>query len=278
MSAAPRFRPDDLRRLAVDLGAAAGLVRADAAALAAHLLWHDTAGFPAFGLTTLPDWLERLAAGRVRPSGAARVVRETATTTVLDAQGALGPLALAQGAGMAAQKARELGLGLTRLANLDLGGPAAAVAARLAVGPMAALAIGPGPSWTVALPMDGELPLVHDTDLAAAAPGVSPAGRRKNASVPPPPAWLAALAPPPGGWLVAALAISALEPLTAFHERLAASLPAADAPGVLRPDRWEARRREAREGGLSLDGSALAALRAHAERLGADFPEPLTGG
>jgi LDH2 family malate/lactate/ureidoglycolate dehydrogenase len=275
VSAAPRYRLDDLRRFAAALGSAAGLSRPDATALAGHLLWYDSAGALSFGIGGLASWLDRLANGEVRPVGQGWITAEFATTVVIEANQGVGPLVLAQAASVAAQKARELGTGLARVTGLGASGPSAAVAAGVALGPLAALVLGPGPSWTVALPTAGELPFVFDSDLAAGTGRNS--GRRKDvpkaaASLP---AWLAAFAPPPGGWLVAVLAISALEPLTSFHDRLAATLPREVTEGQLRPDRWEEHRRTLREHGLPLDAPTRKALRAHADRLGVPFPEPV---
>jgi LDH2 family malate/lactate/ureidoglycolate dehydrogenase len=278
VSAASRYRLDDLRRFAAALASGAGLSRADATALAGHLLWYDAAGASAFGLSSLPGWLDRLAKGEVQPRATGRIASEFATAVVIEADRAVGPLVLSQAAGVAVQKARELGTGLARVAGLGACGPAAAVAATAALGPFGALVLGPGPSWTVALPMAGELPFVFDSDLAASAARTSPTCRKDARDGGPPalPTWLAALAPPPGGWLVAAFAVTTLEPLAGFHDRLAAALPREEVPGVLRPDRWEEHRRLVRERGLPLDAATRTALRAHADRLGVPFPGALS--
>ncbi|MBX6314516.1 MAG: hypothetical protein IRY99_16620, partial [Isosphaeraceae bacterium] len=109
------------------------------------------------------------------------------------------------------------------------------------------------------------LPAVYDSALAP--------------SLPPPAAELApwAILAPEGGWLIAAIAIVAAEPLTAFHQRVAAALRSqeeAQAPGLLLPGPWDARRRQARERGVPLDPHALDALRRWAARLNVPMPEP----
>ena len=84
--------------------------------------------------------------------------------------------------------------------------------------------------------------------------------------------WIAALAPE-GGWLVAAIAVAALESLAAFHERVGATLDAVrEWPGGLLPGPWEARRRIAREGGVPLAAEAMTPLTRWGERLGVEPP------
>jgi LDH2 family malate/lactate/ureidoglycolate dehydrogenase len=270
LSTAPRYRVDDLRRLGASLGVAAGLSGTRAAALVGYLLWHDTAGAWAHGIRLLPRWLDRLEAGEVLPLEEGRITAEVATAAVLEARAGVGPLILGRAASIASDKARELGMGMVRVEQLGPFGPAAEIAANVALGPMIALVLGPGPSWTLALPMAGDLPAVFDTalqDAAVAIPatpkkkGTAPAVVPMVASFAP---WIAALAPPPGGWLVAVLAVAALESLSAFQERMEATLPDPEGPGQLLPEPWEARRRACREHGIELDNPTRDALRRRA--------------
>ena len=84
--------------------------------------------------------------------------------------------------------------------------------------------------------------------------------------------WIAALAPE-GGWLVAAIAVAALESLAAFHERVGATLEAVrEWPGGLLPGPWEARRRIAREAGVPLAAEAMKPLTRWGDRLGVEPP------
>ncbi|MBX6314493.1 MAG: Ldh family oxidoreductase, partial [Isosphaeraceae bacterium] len=141
----PRFRLDDLRHLAAALGAGVGLAPSRAAALATHLLWFDAAGAASFGIATLPDWLERIAARQVDPRAEGTIGLERAGTANLDGQNGVGPLILARAASLAAEKARDVGVGLVRVTGLGPTGPAAPAAAEIAIGPEAAALIGPGP-------------------------------------------------------------------------------------------------------------------------------------
>lgn len=262
--ATSRYRLDDLRRFAAALGAAAGLVPARAASLATQLLWYDAAGAGALGIATLPDWLDRLDSGAIDPRAEGAVGPERAGTAVLDGKNGPPPLVLARAAGLATEKARDVGVGLIRVVGVVPIGSAAAVAAEVALGPEAAVVLGPSSSWAIALPSPEGLPLIVDPALDGARAA--------------PPAVLAPLGllVPEGGWLVAAAAIGALEPLATFHERLAAALPGFDRlPGALFPSRWESSRRAARERGIPIPAAPLSALRRRAREHGVTLPEPI---
>ncbi len=268
-SEASRYRLDDLRRFASALGAAVGLAPSRASALASQLLWYDAAGWPAFGLRTLPSWLERVERGEIDPKAEGTVGTEHAGTAVLDGQKGMPPLILTRAGEIAAEKAREVGVGLVRLVNLGHAGPAAGVAAEMAVGPMIAGVLGPSPSWSLALPSENGLPAVFDSALAE--PREGKAAKR--------PAWADVMAPWASAlvsgeeWLVLAVAVTALESLAAFQERVtAATAGAGEGSGRLLPGTWEATRREARARGVRIDPDAWAELSRRAEKLGMSAP------
>ncbi|WP_435015493.1 Ldh family oxidoreductase [Tundrisphaera sp. TA3] len=266
---AERYRLDDLRRIAADLAKQAGVAPARASALATHLLWFDAAGVPAHGIGTLPEWLDRIDSGEIDPRAEGKARGERAGTAVFDAGAGLPPLILARAAEIATEKARELGIGMVRVVNLGRGGSAAPVAAEMAMGPFAATIVGPGPTWTVALPMPEGLPALYDSAL------IPDGGRPADPGIWP--AWASAIAGEEG-WAILALAVPALESLSSFHERVSASFRGGSGgEGLLLPGPWDDRRREARERGVALDGPALVQLRDRADRLGLAFPLPIRG-
>jgi LDH2 family malate/lactate/ureidoglycolate dehydrogenase len=261
-----RVRLDDLRRLTTDLVAGLGVTPPRAAALATHLLWFDAAGASSFGIATLPRWLERIDGRQFDPLAEGKVMTERNGTAVLDGQNGLPPLILERAAGLAVEKARDAGLGLVRVVHVGPTGPAAVVAAEMAIGPMSAFLVGPGPSWSLAMPAEEGLPVVYDSALE---------GSDKTRQAPP--AWPDGLAPwsavlvPEGGWLVAAVAVAAWEPLAAFHARVRSAMRGLEGdpgPGQLLPADWEAHRREVREHGVPLPAAVRKELWTWAERLG----------
>ena len=159
------FRLDDLRRHAAELASGVGVAPAQGAALASHLLWFDAVGASEFGIATLPRWLERISVREFDVVAEGKVMTERNGTAVLDGQNGLPPLVLEHAAGIAAEKAREAGVGVVRVTPLGPMGPTASVAAELAIGPFLAAIMGPGPSWSLALPSNEGLPVVFDSVL-----------------------------------------------------------------------------------------------------------------
>ena len=187
-------------------------------------------------------------------------------TAVLDGQNGLPPLILARAGGLAIEKARDAGVGLVRVVHLGPAGPAASVTAEMAIGPFAGLALGPGPCGRWPSPPRKDSPPCSTPRSSAAEPEgtarrvkASPAGRVRP---------LGRGVAPEGGWLVAAIAVAALEPLATFHERVGDVLQGqVETPGQLLPHPWEARRRDAREHGVAVAAAAWNVLKKWAERL-----------
>jgi hypothetical protein len=275
-----RFRLDDLRRFATELVSAVGIGPSRGAALAAHLLWFDAMGAATFGIATLPRWLGRIHAREFDGGADGRVMSERNGTSLLDGRNGVPPLVLERAAVLAAEKAREVGTGLVRVSPLGPTGPAAGVAADLAIGPYLAAIVGPGPAWSLAFPSAEGLPVVFDSHLAHQCSGAAAGATPRRPEEPPGwaalGAWVEALAPA-GGWLVAAVSIAAWEPLPSFHERIAEALgdPARPQPGLLRPEVLAARRHDAHKQGVALARAVANDLYQWAERLGVTPPGTL---
>jgi LDH2 family malate/lactate/ureidoglycolate dehydrogenase len=255
MTTPVRYRVDDLRRSIASSLEGAGVGASRASGLAGTLLWYESAGHGEFGVGRLPGWLDRLKAGQVNPAVEGRVGRpEFAGTAIVDGDGGLAPVVLARAAEIAMQKARETGAAVVRVANLPADGPTAEVAAEVSLGPYLTTIVGPGPSWTLALPTANGLPLVYDSALAG---GGTPDPLAA--------AWLGSLGAslvPGDGWLISVIAIHAVESLAAFQERMAALAgEVAGRPGWLVPEAWEAARRAVREEGIRLSDDVAAWLR-----------------
>lgn len=261
-----RYRLDDLRRCAGALLAAAGVAPVRASELAAHLLSHDAAGQPAFGIATLAAWLGRIEERAVDPAAEGRVVSEMTGTALFDGQNGIPPLLLARAGELAMEKAREVGIGLTRVLHLGPASPVGAIAAELAIEPYLGMVVGHDGTWAVALPSGDGLPAVFDSALGQTAHAPLP-----DRLIP----WSSA-AVPAGGWLVQAVAVAALEPLATFHERLAEWVRAHPEPAsALLPARWEANRRHAREHGVHVPDEVWKSLGGWIGRYDVAVPPPL---
>jgi LDH2 family malate/lactate/ureidoglycolate dehydrogenase len=277
LSPATRYRFDDLRRFAASMVAGLGVSAPRASAMASHLLWFDAAGASTQGISTLPMWLDRLDRKEIDPVAQGRACLEHAGTAVVDGQGGLAPLVLAKAAGIAAEKARDVGVGIVRVHGLGASGPVAPMVAELAIGPFVALIAGPGPSMAVGVPMPEGLPALYDSALelttGAGEPSTPVVAGGIEALAP----WIDAIAGSVDGWSILALSVSAMEPLASFHRRVAGSIRGRAGSGYLTPGPWEARRREVREGGVTLVDGLADRLRTWAERLDIPWPSPMVG-
>jgi LDH2 family malate/lactate/ureidoglycolate dehydrogenase len=240
--------------------------------LATHLLWFDAAGASSHGIATLATLLDRIDRQEIDPVAQGRAGSERAGTAVFDAQNGLASLALETAAGIASEKARDVGVGIVRVHNLGPAGPAAPVASDLAIGPFVAAIAGPGPSLALALPSTQGLPVVFDSALD---PGSKAQSLDECLGVWTP--WISSVAGD-GGWLILALSVSSMESLASFHERVASSfLERDEQPGQLKPESWDERRREARERGVLLDEASMEGLKNWSERLQVPWPAGIDG-
>jgi hypothetical protein len=297
-----RYGFDELRRFAAAIATAAGLAPARSLAMASHLLWFDAAGAPSLGIATLPSWLEAIDGGRVDPLAVGRVVSERTTLALLDGENGPAPLILERAAELAIEKAREAAVGLVRIVGVGSVPSAAPIAAGIAIGPMAGWVQGPDGCGSMALPTPAGLPLVIDSGLAAVKEGAGPTGKpgsaaasgrrasdskaassRRDGPVPAssllPAFWLGAeLLVPEGGWLVSAVSVTAMEPLSTFRDRVADArerLADAAGPGGLLPEDWEVHRRRVQQQGVHVEPAAWKALVHRAHRLAIDVPGPI---
>lgn len=276
LDGSPHYRIDDLRRFLVAVGVASGLSPQRATAFASYLLWFDAAGFRAFGVNGFADWLGRVNAGEFDPASEGKIESEHPGTVVLDAARGLPPLVVTRAAALAVEKARDTGIALVRIKGLGTSGPFTPVAAEMAIGPEIGAIFGPNADLTVAVPSSEGLPLVLDTALTAAGTSTirmdGPARGAfglLSAELP----W--ALFAPGEGVHVAALAVKAFEPLATFHDRVGSALrDQTDSNGLILPAAWDARRREAREHGVTVDPPAWARLESIAAKLDVPLPEP----
>lgn len=290
MAEVRRYRVEDLRGFGAALAAALGVAPARASALAGQLLWFDAAGVSGLGVGSLPDLLKSIEDKEIDPKNEGLVVAERAATAVLDAGRGVPLLVLERAAGIAGEKARDVGVGIVRVKNLAPVESAAGIASEIAIGPHAAFLLGPGSGtrWSVALPCAEGLPAVFDPMLRAAESAKKP--KKHDVGAEGPPTALARLFGPwasvlvqPDEWLIVALSIVAIEGLSAFHERVTEAVRVLESedvasPGRLVPSVWEARRREFRERGVSVSSARWNALRAWAEKLAVEPPNHLSGG
>jgi LDH2 family malate/lactate/ureidoglycolate dehydrogenase len=117
MSRAIAVAANDLVDFAQRLLVAAGTPPAHARTVAAALVDADIEGLPSHGTMLLPMYLERIAAGSVVPAADGRIVSDTGTQIVIDAENGLGQIAAARAVALAAERARANGLAAVAVRN-----------------------------------------------------------------------------------------------------------------------------------------------------------------
>ena len=110
MSEATTIAAGDLHRFAVAIFEAAGFSTAHAHATADVLVWADLRGHASHGVMRIPSYLGWAAKGIIDPSARPVVTRRRGAVVTLDARRAIGPAALVEAAGIAAEQARETAL------------------------------------------------------------------------------------------------------------------------------------------------------------------------
>ena len=244
--AAP-IRLDDLRTGIVARLTASGLAIGRAEDLAGSLLWFDSAGLPDHGVATLPDLLDRLHQGEIDPKAGPKIGPEKAALAVLDGCNGFPLLTLRHAARVASEKAREYGSCIVKVRGIGPICSALAVVSEIAIGPAVGVALGPNGAWSMALPSAEGLPVLADRVLGSK------------------PGDLAAFAPwsalsDSDGWIIQAISVPAMEPLGSFHRKVADYLRNTGET-ILRPDRLETLRREAREQGVQVSSKTRSALK-----------------
>lgn len=105
-----RVPAGDLRDLATDLGAAAGLPAARAALLAELLTGNDLRGNVSHGTQQLATYVRLLQDGSLNPDPQVSVVRETPTSLLVDGDGGLGYFPAHDGTRLLVAKAQQAGI------------------------------------------------------------------------------------------------------------------------------------------------------------------------
>jgi ureidoglycolate dehydrogenase (NAD+) len=107
---------DELGRFVRDALVANGAGAEDAAAVADGLVWANLRGGDGHGVSRLPRYVRFLASGEIDPKVRPRLVHDRAATFVLDSGHGFGPVAVMQGAALAVERAKNVGVcfGLVR--------------------------------------------------------------------------------------------------------------------------------------------------------------------
>ncbi|TKT69469.1 Ldh family oxidoreductase [Aquamicrobium sp. LC103] len=164
-----RFAVAELHAFAASALQAAGLRSGDAETVADALVQADCRGAASHGLIRLPFLIARVRDGGANAQAQLQTVVDAPAIAVLDANGALGPVAASHGMRLAIEKASQAGVGVTTVRNSDFIGTCAHSA-------MLALDAGMiGMTWTNGhpgmAPWGGRANGIGNNPLAFAIPG-----------------------------------------------------------------------------------------------------------
>lgn len=195
-----RINAEVLRSFARDVFAARGLACEDAEVSADVLIAADLRGIDTHGISRLKYYSDRLKAGIIRPAVKLDIVRDTATTAVVDCNLGPGHASAARAMNLAIEKARRVGIGAVAVRNATHFGIAgyfpllaveagmigiAATNARPAVAPT----FGTQPMFgtnplAVAAPTDEEFPFWFDAALSTIQRGNVEVAAREGEELP----------------------------------------------------------------------------------------------
>ena len=163
-----------LRAVVEEVLAAAGAPAASAQQVARSLVLSSLVGHDSHGVRAVPGYVESLENGAIHPRGEITIVRERATTALLDAGLNLGIVAMHRATDLAMEKARAHDLGMVAVRNSTHTGRMGEYVVRAAENGFMGLVFGTGalPGGTVA-PYLGISPRFNSNPIAWGVPAGS---------------------------------------------------------------------------------------------------------
>ena len=233
----PVFSAEQLERLAAGVFERAGASADDARHVARHLVDANLAGHDSHGVLRIPQYVELIDAGKLRPGGQMRIVRQTAAIAVVDGNGGFGQVIARDAMWLAIEKARAGGIGAVTVRNCchtgRLGAYSEMAAAAGLVGIVVANAGGGG---QLVAPFGGTQRRLSTNPISIAAPSdephaivldmassVAPEGKVRAA--------LQAKKSVPNGWLIDARGEPTTNPADFYADPAGSILPLGAAAG-----------------------------------------------
>ena len=166
-----RITDERLRVIATEVLVGAGAPRADAQEIAESLVLNNLVGHDSHGVRAVPGYVEALENGTLNPHAKLTVVRESATTALLDAGDGFGVVAMHKATDLAMSKARAHDLGMVVLCNSGHTGRFGEYVTRAAEAGFIGMVFGTGakPGGTVA-PYLGISPRFNSNPIAWGVP------------------------------------------------------------------------------------------------------------
>lgn len=158
----------DLHKFVTDVFESAELPPDDAVKEADCLVWANLRGVDSHGVLRIPWYLHNIAMGIMNPRPRITVVKETPSTTLIDADRALGPVVTVSAVDRAVQKAHCTGIGLTLIRNHTHQGAIGYYSHLVAEARMAGIVIACNPPNMA--PYGARVAGLHNSPIAIAVP------------------------------------------------------------------------------------------------------------
>ncbi|MFY9240135.1 MAG: Ldh family oxidoreductase [Roseovarius sp.] len=164
----PRYAQEELQAFAADIFVAEGLPRADAETMAKALVAANLRGVDTHGILRVPAYVRRLRAGLINPTPQITTTARRAFASVIDADNAMGPVAMAHAIQACRASVETLGIGAATVRRSNHFGAASVHTVPLAREGCIAMTMSPG-SKSLA-PHGSRAPLLGTNPMAVAAP------------------------------------------------------------------------------------------------------------
>jgi ureidoglycolate dehydrogenase (NAD+) len=190
----------ELGRFIREVLVAHGARQEDAAIVAEGLVWANLRGGDGHGISRLPRYLQMLERGEIDTKAKPRLIHDRAATFVLETDHGFGPVAAMQGAAIAVERAKKLGICLGLIRQTTHTGAIGRYAQWIAEQGCAAVLMGAGPTLmayhgarvaslgtspiAIAVP-SGNGPIVLDMATSTISNGKILQGRATGAPLPP---------------------------------------------------------------------------------------------
>lgn len=164
----PRYAHTALHQFAADILTAEGVPRTDSETTAAALVVANLRGIETHGIMRVPAYVRRLRAGLINPMPQVSATSRRAFATVIDADNAFGPVAMAHALDACRASVETLGIGAVTVRRSNHFGAASVHTVPLAREGCIAMTMSPGAKSLA--PYGSRAPLLGTNPMAVAAP------------------------------------------------------------------------------------------------------------
>ncbi len=159
----------DLHALVSRLFQAKGLSATDAGCVAHVLTWAEARGVESHGLSRVPQYLQLIDSGQLDPSASPVLQLDLGAACLLNGNACAGPVAMMQAVQLAAERARNFGIGMTVVGRTTHTGAIGCYAEKAARQDLAAIVFSAGPP--IMAYHGARVPSLSTAPIAIAVPG-----------------------------------------------------------------------------------------------------------